>query len=61
MSDTKTDIRQNEASDDRLLRFFVATEKLLQAADVVRQASQSLVADNGQPKTATRSEVRHDA
>lgn len=61
MSDHATDARRPEASDDRLLRFFVATERLLQAADVVRQAGDALVTSDTRRPAATDSEVQHDA
>lgn len=52
---------QPKAPDDRLLKYFTATEKLLLAADSVREARNALLVKACQNDTATtKSEVQHD-
>lgn len=58
MPETRIDDRQ-ESPGDRLLRFFTATERLLQAADEVREAGDALVSPAAD--RSDESEVRHDA
>lgn len=55
-NDTATD-RQRRADTpaDRLLKVFAATQRLLRAADAVREATEEMLA------TAAESEVRHGA